>query len=112
MNLAEYASQDGLGLAELVRRKEVTSAELCGLALEAIEMLNPQLNAIIETFPDRAETGGGQVGAFAGVPLLVKDFPVEAGVKAEMGSELAAGFTPRRDSEVMIRLRKAGFVNL
>jgi amidase len=42
----------------------------------------------------------------------VKDFPIEAGVKAEMGSQLAAGFAPARDSELMLRFRKAGLINL
>src|SRR5262249_56637592 len=43
---------------------------------------------------------------------LVKDFPIEAGIKAEMGSQLAAGFAPTRDSELMLRFRKAGLINL
>jgi amidase len=112
MNLTEYASHDGLGLAELVRRKDVTSRELCDLALQAIEKLNPHLNAVIESFPDRADFAPAPDGPFAGVPFLVKDFPIEAGVKAEMGSHLATGFTPARDSELMLRFRKAGLINL
>ena len=111
MNLAEYASYDGLGLADLVRRKEVTPRELCHLALQAIEKLNPQLNAVIETFPVRADPVPA-AGPFAGVPFLVKDFPIEAGVKAEMGSQLAAGFAPARDSELMLRIRQAGLINI
>src|SRR5215813_9766244 len=102
MNLAEYASHDGLGLADLVRRKEVTPRELCQLALKAVDRLNPQLNAVIETFPERIDSMPA-AGPFAGVPFLVKDFPIEAGVKAEMGSQLAAGFAPARDSELMMR---------
>lgn len=112
MNLAEYSSYDGLGLADLVRGKETTSAELCELALRGLEGVNPQLNAVIETFPDRAGKVISTTGPFAGVPLLVKDFPIEAGVKAEMGSELAAGFTASNDTEVMRRLQRAGFINL
>ena len=112
MNLTEYASYDGLGLADLVRRKEVTPRELCHLALQAIEKLNPHVNAVIETFPDRADSTPASDGPFAGVPFLVKDFPIEAGVQAEMGSQLAAGFTPARDSELMLRFRKAGLINL
>lgn len=112
MNLNEYASYDALGLADLVRRKEVTPRELCHLALQAIEKLNPQLNAVIETFPDRANSALASDGPFAGVPFLVKDFPIEAGVKAEMGSQLAAGFAPARDSALMQRFRKAGLINL
>jgi amidase len=112
MNLAEYASHDGLGLADLVRRKSVTPGELCRLALQAVEKLNPQLNAVIETFPDRADSTPAAPGPFAGVPFLVKDFPIEAGVKAEMGSQLAADFAPTGDSELMIRFRNAGLINL
>jgi len=112
MNLTEYASHDALGLADLVRRKEVTPRELCHLALQAIEKLNPHLNAVIETFPERADTALASAGPFAGVPFLVKDFPIEAGVKAEMGSQLVAGFMPARDSELMLRFRKAGLINL
>jgi amidase len=112
MNLSEYAAYDALGLADLVRRKEVTPRELCHLALRAIEKLNPQLNAVIESFPDRADSAPPPDGPFAGVPFLVKDFPMEAGVKAEMGSQLAAGFTPARDSMLMQRFRQAGLINL
>jgi amidase len=113
MNLAEYASYDGLGLAELVRRKEIAPRELCHLALQAIEKLNPQLNAVIETFPERAGSAMPNTpGPFLGVPFLVKDFPIEAGTKAEIGSQLAAGLTPERDTELMLRFRRAGFINL
>ena len=111
MNLAEYASYDALGLADLVRRKEIAPRELCRLALQAIDTLNPQLNAVIETFPERIDAVPAP-GPFAGVPFLVKDFPIEAGVRAEMGSQLAAGFAPARDSELMLRFRRAGLINL
>ncbi|CAN5297201.1 amidase family protein [soil metagenome] len=112
MNLSEYASYDGLGLAGLVRRKDVSSRELCSLALDSIARVNPTLNAVIETFPDRAALEPQSSGPFTGVPFLVKDFPIEAGVRAEMGSELAAGFTAAADSEYMLRLRRAGLINL
>lgn len=45
MNLHEYARFDGLGLAELVRCKEVRPGELADLALRAIGQVNPELNA-------------------------------------------------------------------
>ena len=112
MNLAEYASYDAIGLAELVAGRQVSSAELCALALTAIERLNPKINAVIETFPERVGADHPTGGPFAGVPFLVKDFPIECGVKAEMGSQLAAGFTAGCDSELMLRLRRAGLINL
>jgi len=48
MNLHEYAQYDALGLAELVRSKAVTARELCALALQGIDQVNPQLNAVLE----------------------------------------------------------------
>ena len=44
---SEYATYDGLGLAELVRKKEVKPSELVEEAISRIEKLNPQLNAVI-----------------------------------------------------------------
>ena len=82
MNLAEYASYDGLGLAELVRRREVSWQELARLALDAIGKLNPRLNAVIEAFPERAVGSEPSDGAFRGVPFLVKDFPTPSELKA------------------------------
>ncbi|MGE0121092.1 MAG: amidase [Dongiaceae bacterium] len=113
MNLGDYARHDGLGLAALVRKREVSPRELCRLALDGVAAVNPRLNAVIETFPERVPASDDvPPGPFAGVPFLVKDFPIEAGVRGEMGSRLAAGFAPDRDSEIMTRLRVAGLVNL
>ena len=110
MNLEDYARHDGLGLAALVRKREVSPRELCRLALDGVAAVNPRLNAVIETFPERLPASDDvPPGPFAGVPFLVKDFPIEAGVRGEMGSRLAAGFAPDRDSEIMTRLRAAGF---
>lgn len=113
MDLHEYAQYDGLGLAELVRSKAVTAREVCSLALEAISQVNPQLNAVLEVFPDRLpkqeETPSGP---FAGVPFLIKDLPIERGVLAEMGSRLAKGFKADHDAELMMRFRRAGLVTL
>lgn len=95
-----------------MRRKEVRWQELAALALEGIARLNPKLNAVIESFPQRASSGEPADGPFSGVPFLVKDFPIEANVRAEMGSEIAAGFTPDHDSDLMLRFRRAGLVNL
>ncbi len=44
---SEYDKYDGLGLAELVRKKEVKPSELVEEAISRIERLNPQVNAVI-----------------------------------------------------------------
>ena len=69
ISLADYSARDGLGLAELVARKEVTSGELVEAAFAAIEKVNPRLNAVLQTLPDLAHAEirtGLPHGPFAG----------------------------------------------
>src|SRR6188768_4263694 len=87
MNLREYAAHDALGLAALVAKKEVSPTELAKTALEAINAVNGEINAVVETYPDRIESldeGALGKGPFRGVPFLIKDvFGHEAGRKIE-----------------------------
>ena len=110
MRLDEYAARDGLGLAELIGKREVTPRELAQLALRAIEGLNPRLKAVLETYPDVLDQLGERKlgGPYRGVPGLHKDFPFLRGRLAEMGSELARGFRAAQDSPMAVRLQAAG----
>src|ERR1700732_4259648 len=56
IGLAEYRAYDAIGLAQLVRHRDVSSAELANVALAAIERLNPHLNAVIRIIDVRART--------------------------------------------------------
>ena len=49
---AEYDQYDGLGLADLVKRGDVSARELALTAIERIDALNPQLNAVIHKLYD------------------------------------------------------------
>ena len=83
MRLDEYASYDGLGLAELVRKGAVTARELGELVVAGVEKVNPRLNAVIETFAERVaglSRSTKPQGPFGGVPILVKDSPIEKSV--------------------------------
>ncbi len=111
----EYASHDGLGLAELVKRREVTARELLDTALAAVEQLNPVINAVCRTLPSEAVASidaGLPAGPFAGVPFLTKELvPHAEGVRCDAGSRLAEGLVAAADSELMARFRRAGFVH-
>ncbi len=110
--LSEYATLDGLGIAELVRKKEISAAEAAGTAMEAIQVVNPQLNAVIEDYPDRVNQEPAD-GPFKGVPFLIKDLVIhEAGQTNELGSRLAKGMVAPNDTELMVRFRNAGLVTL
>ena len=54
MTLVNYADYDALGLAELVRKREVTPVELVEAAIERIERHNPALNAVVFKAYDEA----------------------------------------------------------
>ncbi|WP_321393660.1 amidase [Emcibacter sp.] len=111
MKLSEYAEYDGLGLAELVRTGQVSAGELARLAKEAIDLLNPHLNAVVEVFDD-ALAGSVDLpdGTFQGVPFLIKDAVLHAEErKCEMGSRLGEGLVLPHDSDLMKRFRAAGF---
>ncbi|NQV21764.1 MAG: amidase [Rhodospirillales bacterium] len=116
MKLSEYADLDGLGIAELVKTGEISAAEAASTALEAIDAVNPQLNAVIEDYPDRVmalETQDPPDGPLKGVPFLVKDLVVhEAGQTNELGSRLAKGLVAPGETELMRRFKAAGLVNL
>ncbi|MFD7661195.1 amidase [Streptomyces sp. NPDC059788] len=110
MRVAEYVNYDAVGLAELVAEGEVTAAELQAAALEATQAVNPQINAVVETWPADDEPEPGST-PLAGVPFLIKDIGAAmAGRRMELGSRLAAGNVARADSFLMLRVRRAGLV--
>jgi amidase/6-aminohexanoate-cyclic-dimer hydrolase len=76
MNNSEYFSYDALGLAELVRTKQISPSELLEKAIGLTEKLDPKLNAIpIKHFDLARENLKNQnnTGIFNGVPFLLKD---------------------------------------
>ena len=109
----EMAALDAVAQAELVRRGEVTAAELVGWAIERIEDLNPILNAVITPMYDQALAAAAMTpsAGLAGVPYLVKDLIAEvAGVPFSGGSRFLRGHVSPFDSELVLRLRRAGLV--
>jgi amidase len=113
---AEYESYDALGLAELVRRRKASPRELVAAAIERIERINPQINAVIETLYDealRAADGDLPDGPFAGVPFLLKDLQAAyAGVPMRSGSWFYRDWAPRHHSELVRRFLAAGVIVL
>ncbi|NHQ79992.1 amidase [Chromobacterium vaccinii] len=116
MKLSEYAQYDAVGLGNLVARGEVSPQELADAALRACAAVNPQINAVIETWqPELSGIASAleRGSPLAGVPFLIKDVGVTmAGRKIEFGSRLAQGFTAAGDSILMRRFREAGLATL
>src|SRR5439155_7084848 len=101
-----------LGLAELVSGRHVAPKELAETAARAIEAINPAINAIVETYPDRIDTLDERRlgdGPFRGVPFLMKDvFGHEAGRKIEFGSRLCRGMIAQQDTHYCELIRASG----
>ncbi|TFG92835.1 MAG: amidase [Syntrophobacterales bacterium] len=110
----EYDRYDGLGMAELVRKKDVSPADLYEEAIGRIEKLNPALNAVIAPMFDLAKKDiekGLPEGPFTGVPFLLKVLlAAYAGVPLTGGSRAYRNYIPDEDSELVKRFKKSGLV--
>ncbi|MEJ8569923.1 amidase [Microbaculum marinum] len=112
----DWESRDAVGLAALVAGGEVSAREVVETAIARIEALNPLVNAVIHTCYEEALAGldaGTEPGPFHGVPYLIKDLhaPVK-GVPLTNGSRFFQGMVFDFDSNLVARLRRAGFVFL
>ena len=114
MKLTEYANYDGLGLAELICKKEVTPGEVAQAALEGYYKLNPSINAVIEIYDNRVENADRLARPdqpFSGTPIFLKDLGAgEAGKLQEMGSRLAQGYIAETDAYLTTRFKDAGAI--
>ena len=110
----ELAFLDATAQAELVKRKQVQPIELVDAAITRIERLNPALNAVITPmFESARDAARGAVpdGPFRGVPFLLKDLHASyAGVPMASGSLFLRDFVPEHDSELVVRLKRAGLI--
>ena len=110
--LDELAFLDATAQAELVRKKEVTALELVEAAIERIERFNPTLNAVVTPMYEQARAAAiGKLpeGSFTGVPFLLKDILASyAGVRMTLGSSFMRDFVSTEDSELVVRLKRAG----
>jgi amidase len=112
--LTDYGRHDALGLAELVRKGEVSPQELLDEALTRTAAVNPQINAVIHLMEARARAAiaaGLPDGPFRGVPFLIKDLMTAyAGEPMRCGSRLFRDYVPLADEELTRRYRAAGLV--
>ena len=108
----QYDDYDAIGLADLVRRREVTPEEVLEAAISRAQARNPALNAIVMELYDfgRAAIAAGLPdGPLTGAPYLIKDLGAAmAGIATTGGSRFMADVVPAEDSETVKRLKAAG----
>ena len=114
-DLTLVQARDGL------RRKDFTAAELTGAHLNAVDALNPQLNAYITVMADTARQGAaaadaalasGDTRPLLGLPLAIKDLFCTAGTRTTAGSRILSPFVPPYESTVTANLLRDGAVFL
>ena len=112
--MPDFESYDALGLAKLVKDRQVTAGELLQTAIERVEARNPKINAVVSKLYDEAKAqiaAGLPDGAFAGVPFLLKDLGLQlAGTVTSGGSNFFADARADHDSELVARYKRAGLV--
>ncbi|MGH9449133.1 MAG: amidase [Terriglobia bacterium] len=107
-------------MAALIRRREITAAELVAAHLAQIERFNPRLNALVwvdregalraADAADRALASGAEPGPLHGIPITIKSSIDVAGWRCESGTRLRAGRVAPNDAPLVARLRKSGAI--
>ncbi len=119
LSRSDYRSMDAIALAEGIRRKDFTCAEVTTCAIDRSEEINPSINAInIECFEaalDLAKTfdTDSQLlnqSRVAGLPFLIKDLSNVKGLASTMGSRLYAGYIANGNSRIVQKYLDAGLV--
>ncbi len=109
---------DATAMAELVGSGEASPSELVEAAIERVEQVNGELNAVIHPLFDEArEAAKGEIpdGPFKGVPFLLKDLGAAfAGQPLHMGMQVLkdADFKAPMDTYLAQRFRDAGLITI
>src|SRR3981081_3081658 len=112
MAFREYGSYDGVGLADLVRKKQVSARELLDEAIARTAKVDPQLNAVVVKHYDYAQRQidkGLPDGPFTGVPFLLKDLDILEGTRTTSGASIYKDNVADHTSTLAQRFLDAGF---
>jgi amidase len=91
MAFKEYGSYDAVGLADLVRNKQVSATELLDEAIARTAKVDREINAVVVKHYDYAERQidkGLPGGPFSGVPFLLKDLELLEGTRTTSGASI------------------------
>jgi Asp-tRNA(Asn)/Glu-tRNA(Gln) amidotransferase A subunit family amidase len=110
----QYAHYDAVGLAQLVRGREVSPDELLEEAIVRVERVNSRVNALVNRLYDEARAAiraGLPDGALRGVPFLLKDLNALCkGSVTSNGCRFFADNLTDHDTELVARYKRGGAV--
>jgi aspartyl-tRNA(Asn)/glutamyl-tRNA(Gln) amidotransferase subunit A len=118
MRATDLTIAEGL---DALDRRDIGAVELTQAFLDAIERLNPRLNAYVTVTGEQAlesarasdaRRAKGEAGPLEGIPLGIKDLFCTEGVRTTAGSNILGGFVPPYESTVTANLKRDGAVFL
>lgn len=114
MKREEYIQYDAVGLARLIKDKEVSAKEVVEAAIAQLDAVNPTLNAVIHERTEKALKELEHLASydlpFYGVPMVLKDLSQNMeGEPSTSGSRLLKNNLARVDHHFVKILRDAGF---
>jgi aspartyl-tRNA(Asn)/glutamyl-tRNA(Gln) amidotransferase subunit A len=104
---------------DLLRKREISAAELTRACLDRIKLVDPKLNAFITVCAREAHEqadaadarlAAGDAPALCGIPLAIKDIYATRGVRTTCASKILENFVPPYDATVIARLRANGAI--
>lgn len=110
----EYGKYDAIGLADLVRSKQIDPVEVLEEAITRLEDLNPKLNAVVHRHFElamdsiRLASPDTKAAPFFGVPFLLKDNIYLKGTLTTHGSRLYQDYCAPFTSTLVHRYINAG----
>jgi amidase len=113
MQVSEYLSHDAVGLAQLVAQRDVMPAELLDAALARQAKVNPTLNAVVQSFEDKARAtiaDGLPQGPLSGIPFLLKDVTTQLRDVITTGGSRVFNTPAAADSGLVAAYKRAGLV--
>jgi len=108
-------SLDAVALADLIKKKEVSSEEVIKTTIERANKVNPQLNAIVTKSYEQALSNSKNItdGFFNGVPMFFKDLTQIKGLPTRYGSEALQNAAPSNITDsIAKKILSMGFVNM
>ncbi|MCB1429092.1 MAG: amidase, partial [Nitratireductor sp.] len=106
---------------KLLKRKEVSPAEMLDAAFERIAQVEPSVNAVVATCEDRARKAvqrlavderinGREPGWLAGLPIAIKDLTMVSGVRTTYGNMALKDFVPEQNDPLVELMERRGAV--
>jgi amidase len=107
----EFLDFDTLGLANLIKTKQISQLELLEVIIRRIETVNPTVNFMTNRFYERSRGLAGNISMetpFAGVPILLKDMIDVAGMPRTDGSNFPPKNIPPHNAQYVDGVERAG----